>query len=94
MNLAAQKELITAYKQYNDTDKSIIKANLTRYIDKSGYKLQYIADQTGIALQTIYQIRKADTSYKPDYIISMLICDVLGISITAITATTEHNSRG
>lgn len=84
MNLEQQKELISLYNQYQATGASIIKTNLKNYMDNSGLKPGDISEQTGITVQTIYQLRKIYSTYKPDLITSIIICDMLKISITAI----------
>lgn len=84
MKLDQQKRIIELYKLYNSTDKNIIKTNLKNYIDKSDYKLPYIASGTGIALQTIYSLRKQNSTYKPDFATALILCDFLNISITAV----------
>jgi DNA-binding XRE family transcriptional regulator len=84
MDLEQQKEVINLLKQYNSTSKDTIKSNLKYYIDSSGLKLQFISDQTGITIHTIYQIRKTNVIYKPDFITALLICDCIKIPITAI----------
>ena len=83
MNLEQQKQIIALYKQYNQVNKDIIKTNLKNYIDDSDHKLQDVASCTGIALQTIYSLRKHTSNYKPDFITALILCDFLKISITA-----------
>ena len=58
MDLQQQKEFIRIYKQYQDTDKNTIKANLKSYMDKSELIIMEIAEQTEIPLSTIYQLNK------------------------------------
>ena len=84
MDLQQQKEFIQLYKQYQDTDKNTIKANLKSYMDKSDLMIMEIAEQTKIPLSTIYQLRKHSSSYKPEFMTTLIICDLLEISITAI----------
>ena len=84
MDLQQQKEFIRVYKQYHDTDRNIIKANLKRYMDKSELMIMEIAEQTEIPLSTIYQLRKHSSSYKPEFMTVLIICDLLGISITEV----------
>jgi len=84
MDLQQQKEFIQLYKQYQATDKNIIKANLKTYMDKSELMIMEIAEQTEIPLSTIYQLRKHSSSYKPEFMTTIIICDLLEISITAI----------
>ena len=84
MNLQQQKDLLTIYKQYQETDKNTIKANLRHYMDIKNIKLAELSDLTGIPLQTIYQLRKFNNPYKPDFINSLIICNTLQIPITAI----------
>jgi len=83
MDLQQQKEFIRIYKQYQDTDKNTIKANLKTYMDESKLMIMEIAEQTKIPLSTIYQLRKHSSSYKPEFMTVLIICDLLKISITA-----------
>jgi len=84
MNLQQQKEFIRIYKQYQDTDKNTIKANLKTYMDKSELMIMQIAEQTEIPLSTIYQLRKHSSPYKPEFMTVLIICDLLRISITEV----------
>jgi len=84
MDLQQQKEFIRIYKQYQDTDKNTIKANLKAHMDKSDLMIMEIAEQTEIPLSTIYQLRKHSSSYKPEFMTVLIICDLLKVSITAI----------
>jgi len=84
MDLQQQKEFIRVYKQYQDTDRNIIKANLKRYMDKSELMIMEIAEQTEMPLSTIYQLRKHSSPYKPEFMTVLIICDLLGISITEV----------
>jgi len=84
MDILQQKQLIHLISQYNSTDKDIIKANIKRFIDASGLKNQYIAEQSKLSIQTIYQIRKVYNSYKVDFIPALLISDILNINITEL----------
>jgi len=84
MYLQQQKEFILIYKQYQATDKNTIKANLKAYMDESELMIMQIAKQTEIPLSTIYQLRKHSSSYKPEFMTTLIICDLLKVSITAI----------
>jgi len=84
MNLAQQKEVISLYKLYQAIDRNTIKANLKIYTEKAGLKPLDIAKYTGIPVQTIYQMRKLSSVYKPDFITCLVICDLLQISIMDI----------
>jgi len=84
MDLQQQKEFIRIYKQYQATDKDTIKANLKRYMNESDLMIMTIAEQTEIPLSTIYQLRKHSSSYKPEFMTVLIICDLLGISITEV----------
>ena len=84
MDLSQQKELINLYKQYQDTDRNTIKANLKAYTDIAELKPFDIAEQTRIPIQTIYQMRKLGSTYKSDFITCLIICNMLELSITAI----------
>lgn len=81
MTITEQKQLIELINKYNQIDKDIIKSNLKNYIDASGYKLQYIADQAGLSIQTIYQIRKVYNSYKVGFVVALYLANVLNITI-------------
>lgn len=93
MNLQQQKELISLYNQYQNTDRDTIKANIKQYMDQSNIKPAELSEQTNIPIQTIYQLRKLNNPYKPDFITALIICDVLQISITAILTPLEDNSQ-
>jgi len=85
MDLQQQKEFIRIYKQYQNTDKDIIKANLKIYMNESDLLNIQIAERTEVALQTIYYIRKNNSNnYKPDFMTTLIICDLLRISITEV----------
>jgi len=84
MDLQQQKEFIRIYKQYQDTDKNTIKANLKSYMDKSELMIMQIAEQTEIPLSTIYQLRKHSSTYRPEFMTVLIICDLLEISITEV----------
>ena len=84
MNLIQQKELIKLFKQYQNTNKIIIKNNLKKHMNDAGLKLEQIAAELDISINTIYQIRKNNSSYKPDFMICLLICDLINIPITDI----------
>ena len=85
MDLQQQKEFIQIYKQYQATDKDIIKANLKIYMNESDLLNIQIAERTEVALQTIYYIRKNNSNnYKPDFMTTLIICDLLRISITEV----------
>ena len=84
MNIQQQREFIRVYKQYQATNKNIIKANLKAYMDKSKLLIMTIAKQTEIPLSTIYQLRKHSNPYRPEFMTTLIICDLLKVSITAI----------
>jgi len=84
MDLQQQKEFIQLYKQYQATDKDIIKTNLKTYMDKSDLMVMTIAELIKIPLSTLYQLRRYNNSYKPDFMTALIICDLLGISITEV----------
>ena len=99
MDLKQQKELITLYNQYQDTDRDTIKTNLKHYMDQSNIKPAELSQLTAIPLQTIYQLRKLNNPYKPDFITVLIICNALEITITAILQPlpdqiiTEHKTK-
>jgi transcriptional regulator with XRE-family HTH domain len=82
MDIQQQKQLISLINDYNSIDKDIVKANLKAFMDASGLKNQYIAEQSKLSIQTIYQIRKVFNSYKVDFIPALIIADILNITIT------------
>ena len=86
MNLSTQKEVIAAYRQYTTTNRDIIKANLNRYLQphSDNKQLPIVARNTGISLETLYQIRKTNVDYIPDFIPAMILCNCLEIPITAL----------
>ena len=84
MNIQQQKELLKLYKQYQTTNKDIIKANLKSLMDKEDLKPSIISEWTGIPVQTIYQLRKHNNAYKPDFITTIVLCDLLKVSITEV----------
>jgi len=84
MDLQQQKDIINLYNQYQDTDHNTIKTNIKSYMDHANIKPTILSQLTAIPLQTIYQLRKFNAPYKPDFITALIICDALQISITAI----------
>ena len=91
MNLEQQKELINLYNQYQTIDKDIIKTNIKRYMAQNNIKPGTLAVLTNIPIQTIYQLRKHNNQYKPDFMITLVICDAIGISITAVMVSLQRN---
>jgi len=84
MTLDQQKELLKLYKQYQATSKDTIKANIRTHMDNEDLKPAIISEWTGIPVQTIYQLRKHNNAYKPDFITTMALCDLLKVSITEV----------
>jgi len=82
MTLDQQKELLKLYKQYQATNKDIIKVNIRSFMDNEDLKPAIISEWTGIPVQTIYQLRKHNNAYKPYFITTMTLCDLLKVSIT------------
>jgi hypothetical protein len=99
MELQQQKEILSLYNQYQDTDRDTIKANIKQYMDQSNIKPAILSQLTAIPLQTIYQIRKLNNPYKPDFMTVLIICNALKITITAVLAPlpglliTEHKTK-
>ncbi|MDD2627800.1 MAG: helix-turn-helix transcriptional regulator [Clostridia bacterium] len=99
MDLKQQKELISLYNQYQDTDRDTIKANIKQYMDQFNIKPAILSQLTAIPLQTVYQLRKLNNPYKPDFITVLIICNALEITITAVLAPlpdqpiTEHKTK-
>jgi predicted transcriptional regulator len=92
MNLEQQKEILSLYNQYQDTNRDTIKANIKQYMDQSNIKPSKLSEQTNIPIQTIYQLRKLNNPYKPDFITTLIICNALEISITAILLPLVDNN--
>ena len=84
MNTKQQKELLNLYNRYQQTDKDTIKANIKAHMDNNSIKPSALAEATGIALQTVYQARKHNSIYKPDFMAAVIIADALNISIAEI----------
>ena len=95
MNLQQQKEFIKLYNRYNSIDQETIRNNLRQAIDISGYgrRSAEVAKGTGVTTHTIYQIRKRNTNYKPEFITALAICSFLGISITDILTDHQQHDR-
>ncbi|WP_291700471.1 helix-turn-helix transcriptional regulator [Clostridium sp.] len=99
MDLKQQKELIILYNQYQEVDRDTIKANIKQYMDQVNIKPAQLSQLTAIPLQTIYQLRKFNVPYKPDFITVLIICNALKITITAVLAPlpglpiTEHKTK-
>ncbi len=93
MNLTQQKEIINLYTQYQDIEQNTIKANIKQYMDQSNIKPSKLSQLTTIPIQTIYQLRKFNNPYKPDFMTALIICDALRISITAVLIPLEDNSQ-
>lgn len=84
MDLQQQKDILNLYNQYQDTDHNTIKTNIKTYMDEANIKPSTLSQQTNIPIQTIYQLRKLNAPYKPDFITALTICNALEISITAV----------
>ena len=84
MDLQQQKEVLTLYYQYQDTDKDTLKINLKTYMDINNIKPAEVSNKTGIKIQTVYQLRKFNNEYKPDFMTALIICHALKISILSI----------
>lgn len=84
MDLQQQKEVLTLYQRYQATNKDTIKANLKAYMDKIKLKPATITDRTGIPVATVYQLRKHNNNYKPDFITTLTLCNLLELPITAV----------
>lgn len=84
MDLQQQKDILNLYYKYQDTNRDIIKTNIKEYMDDQELRPAEAAKKTGIALQTIYQMRKFNNTYKPDFITAMILCDLLKIPITEV----------
>ena len=54
---------------------------LQKKIEKSGLKLQFIADQMGISRFALYQKIRNDTDFRVPEVIKL--CEILGITDTA-----------
>lgn len=84
MNIQQQKEVLTLYQRYQATSKDTIKANLKAHMDRAELKPATVTEQTGIPVATIYQLRKHNNNYKPDFITALTLCNLLEISIIAV----------
>jgi len=84
MDLKQQKDILSLYNQYQDTDRDTIKVNIKQYMDQVNIKPIILSQLTNIPIQTIYQLRKFNAPYKPDFITALIICNALDISITAV----------
>jgi DNA-binding Xre family transcriptional regulator len=84
MTLTEQQELEQLINQYNNTDSATIKQNIIKYIETSGLRNQYIANRTGLSIQTIYLYRQPQKKTKISFELALKLCNVLGISITEL----------
>lgn len=82
MNVEFQKKIIELYQQFRSTDKTVIKANLIDLIDSSKMNHTEIAIKAGLSKQTIYQLKKIQSNYIPDFITTLVLCNILNVSIT------------
>jgi len=81
MTLQEQQKLEQLINQYNSTDSAIIKQNIIKFIDASGFKNQYIADRMQLNIQTIYLYRQPKKKTNIDFQIALKLCNVLEINI-------------
>lgn len=84
MQQTEQKQLEEIIEKFYNTDSAIIKRNIIKYIDASIYKNQYIADQIGVDIQTIYLYRQPQKKTKVTFENAIKLCNVIGISITKL----------
>lgn len=84
MSIEQQQEILLLHKMYTETPRNRIKENLKSEINKSGHKITEIAKETGIATQSIYQLRKPYANYCPEFIPTLILCNYLKIPITAV----------
>lgn len=81
MQQAEQQQLEELIEKFYNTDSTIIKSNIIKHIDESPYKNQYIADQIGVDIQTIYLWRQPKKKTVVSFENAIKLCNVLGISI-------------
>ena len=81
MELIEQKNLEELINKYNSMDSSLIKKNIIKYIDQSGYKNNFISKRVGVDIQTVYSWRQPQRKYKVGFELAIKLCNVLGISI-------------
>lgn len=83
MNQEEQKTAITVEQQYNSTSNEIIKDNIIKLLNESGYKNNYIADKIGVSVHTIYSWRKSikNGGNIPEFITAVKLCNYLNVSI-------------
>ncbi len=84
MQQTEQKQLEEIIEKFYNTDSAIIKRNIIKYIDASIYKNQYITDQIGVDIQTIYLYRQPQKKTKVTFENAIKLCNVIGISITKL----------
>ena len=84
MQQTEQQQLEELITKYNNTDSTIIKSNIIKYIDESGHRNQYIADQIGVDIQTIYLYRQPQKKTAVSFENAVKLCNVLEISITKL----------
>jgi len=77
------KDIIKIAEQYNNTDKDVIKSNISRLIQGSEYNRdsKKLADKLGVSIQTVYSYRKINDGNIPDFVTALKLVEVLNIKI-------------
>ena len=89
MELTEQKNLEELISKYNNMDSALIKKNIIKYIDQSGYKNIFISKRVGVDIQTIYSWRQPQRKYKVSFELAIKLCNVLEISILQLIEKKE-----
>lgn len=84
MKQYTQKEIEDLIEQYNSTDKTVIKRNTQRILQKAKelYSYNEIAIKNGLSEQTLYQYNKDYVTNYPNFSTALKIANFLGIDIT------------
>lgn len=79
-----QQKILDLLELYNSTPKETKQKNIIKVLDESGYKTDYIAEQLGISISTIYQWRKNDPirSNAPSFETALKLAELLKMTIT------------
>ena len=84
MSIQDQKELIQLITDYNNTDPTIIRKNIVKYIDMSGLEIPDVAEKAGIKLITLYEYRQFKKRHSIAFEIALRLVDVLNINIAQL----------
>lgn len=77
------KDIIKIAEQYNNTDKDVIKNNISKLIQESEYNRdsKKLADKLGVSIQTVYSYRKINDGNIPDFVTALKLANELNIKI-------------